>query len=178
MLATLSLGFTLGFALQPTPATTRLTAHDKRVPPPVAMLTRDAAAPRRLPRICLTPEAVRAATPPYAAARVSRLQIERCSSHSRAPCVRRLGTKYRSVVELPVIGEQHFRLSITSNRKAQLTLQGAVNLDEPIHYNIGSEGKLEFTLSETTTRILGQLGTTLLHAGARPASQLARPPAA
>ena len=81
-------------------------------------------------------------------------------------------------MELPVIGEQHFRLSITSNRKAQLTLQGAVNLDEPIHYNVGSDGKLEFTLSETTTRTLGRLGTTLLHAGARPASQLARPPAA
>ena len=176
MLATLSLGFTLGFALQPTPATTRLTAHDKRVPPPVAMLTRDAAAPRRLPRICLTPEAVRAATPPYAAARVSRLQIERCSSHSRAPCVRRLGTKYRSVVELPVIGEQHFGLSITSDREAQLTLQGAIDLDEPIYYNVGSDGKLEFTLSETTTRTLGRLGTTLLHAGARPASRLAHLP--
>ena len=32
-------------------------------------------------------------------------------------------------MELPVIGEQHFGLSITSDREAQLTLQGAVNLD-------------------------------------------------
>ena len=68
MLATLSFGLGLVLPpLQPTPAATRLTAHD-RMPPPVAMLTREAAAPRRLPRICLTPEAVRAATPPYAAA--------------------------------------------------------------------------------------------------------------
>jgi len=66
MLASLSLGF--AFVLPPTPATTRLTAHD-RMPPPMAMLTRDADAQRRLPRICSTPEAVRAATPPYAAAR-------------------------------------------------------------------------------------------------------------
>jgi hypothetical protein len=79
-------------------------------------------------------------------------------------------------VELPVIGEQHFGLSITSDREAQLTLQGAIDLDEPIYYNVGSDGKLEFTLSETTNRILGRLGTTLLHAGARPASRLAHPP--
>ena len=71
-------------------------------------------------------------------------------------------------MELPVIGEQHFGLSITSDREAQLTLQGAIDLDEPIYYNVGSDGKLEFTLSETTTRTLGRLGTTLLHAGARP----------
>ena len=79
-------------------------------------------------------------------------------------------------MELPVIGEQHFGLSITSDREAQLTLQGAIDLDEPIHYNVGSDGKLEFSLSETTTRILGRLGTTLLHAGARPASRLAHLP--
>ena len=79
-------------------------------------------------------------------------------------------------MELPVIGEQHFGLSITSDREAQLTLQGAIDLDEPIYYNVGSDGKLEFTLSETTNRILGRLGTTLLHAGARPASRLALPP--
>ena len=66
-------------------------------------------------------------------------------------------------MELPVIGEQHFGLSITSDREAQLTLQGAIDLDEPIYYNVGSNGKLEFTLSETTNRILGRLGTTLLH---------------
>mmetsp|Transcript_31478 Transcript_31478/g.74833 ORF Transcript_31478/g.74833 Transcript_31478/m.74833 type:complete len:191 (-) Transcript_31478:120-692(-) len=139
MLATLSFGLGLVLPhLQPTPAATRLTAHD-RMPPPVAMLTREAAAPRRLPRICLTPEAVRAATPP-------------------------LGTKYRSVVELPVIGEQHFGLSITSDREAQLTLKGAIDMDEPIHYNVGVDGKLEFQLSETTTRFLDRLGTTLLHA--------------
>ena len=29
---------------------------------------------------------------------------------------------------------------------------------------MSSDGKLDFTLSETTTRILGRLGTTLLHA--------------
>ena len=69
MLASLSLGFALVLPhMPPTPATTRLTAHD-RTPPPMAMLTRDADAQRRLPRICSTPEAVRAATPPYAAAR-------------------------------------------------------------------------------------------------------------
>ena len=78
-------------------------------------------------------------------------------------------------MELPVIGEQHFGLSITSDREAQLTLQGAIDLDEPIYYNVGSDGKLEFTLSETTTRTLGRLGTTLLHAGARPVPRL-RPP--
>ena len=81
-------------------------------------------------------------------------------------------------MELPVIGEQHFGLSITSDREAQLTLQGAIDLDEPIYYNVGSDGKLEFTLSETTTRTLGRLGTTLLHAGARPVPRLAHPPAA
>merc|ERR1712166_1047153 len=48
--------------------------------------------------------------------------------------------------------------------RVTLTLQGAIDLDEPIHYNVGSDGKLEFSLSETTTRILGRLGTTLLHA--------------
>ena len=79
-------------------------------------------------------------------------------------------------MELPVIGEQHFGLSITSDRGAQLTLQGAIDLDEPIYYNVGSDGKLEFTLSETTTRTLGRLGTTLLHAGARPVPRLAHRP--
>ena len=78
-------------------------------------------------------------------------------------------------MELPVIGEQHFGLSITSDREAQLTLQGAIDLDEPIYYNVGSDGKLEFTLSETTTRTLGRLGTTLLHAGARPVPRLSPP---
>jgi hypothetical protein len=83
MLATLSLGFALVLPhLQSTPATTRLSAHD-RMPPPVAMLTRDAAAPRRLPRICLTPEAVRAATPPYAAARTLHVPLN-SSTYSRS----------------------------------------------------------------------------------------------
>ena len=76
-----------------------------------------------------------------------------------------------------MIGEQHFGLSITSDREAQLTLKGAIDMDEPIHYNVGADGKLEFQLSETTTRFLDRLGTTLLHAGARPASRLAHSPA-
>ena len=75
-----------------------------------------------------------------------------------------------------MIGEQHFGLSITSDREAQLTLKGAIDMDEPIHYNVGADGKLEFSLSETTTRFLDRLGTTLLHAGARPASRLAHLP--
>lgn len=141
MLATLSLA-TLSLLPHshphPTPATTRLTAY-QRMPPPMAMLTRDANAQRRLPRICSTPEAVRAATPP-------------------------VGSEYRSVVELPVIGEQHFGLSITSDREAQLRMKGPLDLDEPVYYNVGSDGKLGFTLSETTSRTLGRLGTTLLHA--------------
>ena len=62
MLATLSFGLGLVLPhLQPTPAATRLTAHD-RMPPPVAMLTREAAAPRRLPRICLTSELIEQAS--------------------------------------------------------------------------------------------------------------------
>ena len=72
------------------------------------------------------------------------------------------------MVELPVIGEQHFGLSVTSDREAQLRLKGALDLDEPVYYNVGSDGKLRFTLSETTSRTLGRLRTTLLHAGARP----------
>jgi hypothetical protein len=68
------------------------------------------------------------------------------------------------VVELPVIGEQHFGLSVTSDREAQLRLKGALDLDEPVYYNVGSDGKLRFTLSETTSRTLGRLRTTLLHA--------------
>ena len=71
-----------------------------------------------------------------------------------------------------MIGEQHFGLSITSDREAQLTLKGAIDMDEPIHYNVGADGKLEFQLSETTTRFLDRLGTTLLHAGARPVPRL------
>lgn len=101
---------------------------------------------------------VRRDTAPCASNRSLRLTV--------AASLRRLGTKYASVVQLPVIGEQHFGLSVTSDREAQLTLQGAIDLDEPIQYSVGSDGKLEFTLSETTTRILGRLGTTLLHAGA------------
>ena len=65
------------------------------------------------------------------------------------------------MVELPVIGEQHFGLSVTSDREAQLRLKGALDLDEPVYYNVGSDGKLRFTLSETTSRTLGRLRTTL-----------------
>ena len=84
MLATLSLGFGLVLPhLQPAPAMTRLTAHE-RMPPPVAMLTRDAAAPRRLPRICLTPEAVRAATPPCAAARSPHVTLNAATNRRRS----------------------------------------------------------------------------------------------
>ena len=87
------------------------------------------------------------------------------------------------MVELPVIGEQHFGLSVTSDREAQLRLKGALDLDEPVYYNVGSDGKLRFTLSETTSRTLGRLRTTLLHAGARPpppphGALLPRPPTA
>ena len=87
------------------------------------------------------------------------------------------------MVELPVIGEQHFGLSVTSDREAQLRLKGALDLDEPVYYNVGSDGKLRFTLSETTSRTLGRLRTTLLHAGAqpthpRPPTPTAHPPAA
>ena len=83
------------------------------------------------------------------------------------------------MVELPVIGEQHFGLSVTSDREAQLRLKGALDLDEPVYYNVGSDGKLRFTLSETTSRTLGRLRTTLLHAGARhtrPRPPTHRPP--
>ena len=145
MLASLSLGF--AFVLTPAPATTRLTAHD-RMPPPVAMLTRQAQ--RRLPRICSTPEAVRAATPPYAAARTLH------TPHwalllTAAPSPRRVGSEYRSVVELPVIGEQHFGLSVTSDREAQLRLKGALDLDEPVYYNVGSDGKQGLRRREVRT---------------------------
>ena len=51
-------------------------------------------------------------------------------------------------MDLPVIGEQHFGLSITSDREAQLRMKGPLDLDEPVYYNVGSDGKLGFTLLE------------------------------
>lgn len=140
MLATLSLGFALVLPnLQSAPATTMRPTNHARMAPPTAQLTvvREERGAGR--RICATPEALRAATPPP-------------------------GASYSTVIELPVIGEQHFRLDVTSDREAQLTMQGAIDLAEPIEYSVSSDGKLDFTLSETTTRILGRLGTTLLHA--------------
>jgi len=67
-------------------------------------------------------------------------------------------------MSLPVLGRQHFRLTITSQREAQLTLEGAIDLDEPIEYSLGPDGKLDFALNDATDSVLSRLGTTLLQA--------------
>ena len=76
----------------------------------------------------------------------------------------RVGASYTGALQLPVLGQQSLRLTVTTDRQAQITLAGAINLNEPIEYSLGPEGKLAFILNEATDGVLKRLGTRLLQA--------------
>lgn len=66
-----------------------------------------------------------------------------------------IGAVYERTLALPVIGSQTLRLSILDSRRANITLAGALSLDDELKYGLDRRtGKLLFTLSEQTVSLL------------------------
>jgi len=76
-----------------------------------------------------------------------------------------VGAVYSVTRWLPVIGGQKITLEIVSATQARLAMEGALNLDEPVQYEIEPSGELKFTLTSATHRILRRFRTSLCGAG-------------
>jgi len=76
-----------------------------------------------------------------------------------------VGAIYSVTKKLPVIGGQKITLEIVSTTKARLAMEGALNLDEPVDYDVEPSGELKFTLTNATHRILKRFRTSLCGAG-------------
>lgn len=75
-----------------------------------------------------------------------------------------VGAVYTRTLTLPVLGNQMLNLSIINHTTAMLVMQGALNLNEPVLYRADGEGKLAFTLSDSTVRLLRRVRTSLQEA--------------
>ena len=76
-----------------------------------------------------------------------------------------IGATYSHSLRLPVIGKQSVTLKIKSRSLAQLCLVGRLNIDDEITYNVDTEGKFTFELSEGTKRLLRRFRTSICGAG-------------
>jgi hypothetical protein len=66
-----------------------------------------------------------------------------------------IGAVYERTLSLPVIGEQTLRLSILDSRRANISLAGALSLDEELRYGLDRRtGKLLFTLGAHAVTLL------------------------
>lgn len=75
-----------------------------------------------------------------------------------------VGAKYERTLTLPVLGRQVLELYITNSSTAQLVLEGAINLNEPVHYYPDGKGGLAFDLSGPTIKMLRRVRTSLREA--------------
>ena len=75
-----------------------------------------------------------------------------------------VGAVYTRTLTLPVLGNQMLNLSIINRTTAMLVMQGALNLNEPVLYRADGAGKLAFTLSDSTVRLLRRVRTSLQEA--------------
>lgn len=75
-----------------------------------------------------------------------------------------VGAVYTRTLTLPVLGHQMLELSIINRTTAMLVMQGALNLNEPVLYRADGEGKLAFTLTDSTVRLLRRVRTSLQEA--------------
>ena len=75
-----------------------------------------------------------------------------------------VGAVYTRTLTLPVLGHQVLELSIINRTTAMLVMQGALNLNEPVLYRADGEGKLAFTLTDSTIRLLRRVRTSLQEA--------------
>ena len=75
-----------------------------------------------------------------------------------------VGAVYTRTLTLPVLGHQVLELSIINGTTAMLVMQGALSLNEPVLYRADGEGKMAFTLSDSTVRLLRRVRTSLQEA--------------
>lgn len=64
----------------------------------------------------------------------------------------------RSPCVAPFFAQQ---LTILTRNMARLQLQGRLQLDEPVEYDISDDGKLSFVLTNSTKQLLGRFRTSL-----------------
>lgn len=75
-----------------------------------------------------------------------------------------VGAKYERTLTLPMLGRQVLELYITSRTTAQLVMEGAINLNEPVRYRSDGSGRLAFDLSAGTIQMLRRVRTSLREA--------------
>ena len=75
-----------------------------------------------------------------------------------------VGAVYTRTLSLPMLGHQVLELSIINSTTAMLVMQGALNLNEPVLYRADGEGKMAFTLTDSTVRLLRRVHTSLREA--------------
>lgn len=75
-----------------------------------------------------------------------------------------VGAKYERTLTLPLLGQQVLELYITSRTTAQLVMEGAINLNEPVQYRSDGSGRLAFDLSAGTIQMLRRVRTSLREA--------------
>ena len=71
-----------------------------------------------------------------------------------------IGTVYTHTLSLPLLGHQGLEISIINGTTAMLMMQGALNLNEPVLYR-ADEGKISFTLTDSTVRLQRRVHTSL-----------------
>mmetsp|Transcript_224 Transcript_224/g.505 ORF Transcript_224/g.505 Transcript_224/m.505 type:complete len:160 (+) Transcript_224:67-546(+) len=98
----------------------------------------------------------------YVAVSVSGLQLGDLTLPKKCKgTVPPVGAVYTRTLTLPLLGHQVLELSIINGTTAMLMMQGALNLHEPVLYRADGEGKMVFTLTDPTVRLLRRVRTSL-----------------
>lgn len=72
---------------------------------------------------------------------------------------------YEMKMKIPVIGHQIFRLRIKSIFRAELVIEGMLNINDEVPYSVNeATGEIQFSLSQTTTSILRKFRTKVIKA--------------
>mmetsp|Transcript_15230 Transcript_15230/g.23194 ORF Transcript_15230/g.23194 Transcript_15230/m.23194 type:complete len:201 (+) Transcript_15230:85-687(+) len=72
---------------------------------------------------------------------------------------------YEMKMKIPVIGHQIFRLRIKSIFRAELIIEGMLNINDEVPYSVNEvTGEIQFSLSQVTTSILRKFRTKLIRA--------------
>jgi len=84
-----------------------------------------------------------------------------------------VGAVYSAVLKMPLIGRQTFILRILRRKRiavetdgierglAQITLIGAMNLDEPAEFTVGGDGQIELDFNAATVALLRRMRTRI-----------------
>lgn len=93
-----------------------------------------------------------------------------CHSHNYPP----IGALYSATLGMPVIGGQTFMFKIVTRRRghcpgeyrgrAQVTLKGAMNLDEPADFYLHRDGTIDLRFNEPTLALLSRMRTRIVDA--------------